>query len=346
MSLNRIVRFIQGWAWRTKIPALAPLLMLLAPMAGAQAPPLKRIAAIHLPGPRGEHFDHLTMDYEDHYLLSAHLGAGILYAMDVRTNKVVAAIHDLPGITDPIYVPELKKVYTCNWGENKVGVVSLRAMRVIHKLPTAEKPNGGAYAPPFGKVYVSDTLGKEVAVVDVHTDSIVKTLRFGSETGMLQYDPVGRKVYVNLRSVNEIAEIDPASDTVVARFSTGRCDFNHGMALDPAGRRAFLLCVGNNLLTVFDLAAHRPLAYIPLPAGADDVAVDPGLRRIYVACESGAISVLHEDPQHHYRKIEDFPVPAGVHTLAVDTETHRVYAPESEENGRAVCRMLVFDALP
>jgi len=321
------------------------LLMLLLTLLSlpACAATLKKIAVIELPGPRGEHFDHLAMDDEDHFLLSAHLGADTLYVIDVRTNKVVAAIHSLPGITAPIYVPGLRKVYTCDWGENKVGIVSLGGMKVIKKLATGEKPNGGTYAEPFGKVYVSDTLGKEVTVIDVHTDSIVKTLRFGSETGMVQYDSVGLRVYVNLRNDNKIAEIDPASDTVVAQYPVGRCDFNHAMALDPAGRRAFLPCGGNNLFTIFDLDGHRSIAYIPLPEGADDVAFDPGLKRIYVTCESGAISVIQEDDANHFRKLEDFPVPKGVHTLAVDAETHRVYAPEQEENGRPVCRMLVFE---
>jgi len=32
---------------------------------------LKKVAAIDLPGPKGQHFDYLTMDDEDGYLLSA-----------------------------------------------------------------------------------------------------------------------------------------------------------------------------------------------------------------------------------------------------------------------------------
>lgn len=333
------MRAALGRAGRFAIVATAAA-TLWAVAAPAQA--LKKVAVIELPGPRGEHFDHLAIDTEDHYLLSAQTGSGILYVVDLRTERTVAAIHGLAGITAPVYVPDLKKVYTCDWGENKVGVVSLRDMKIVKKLPTGEKPNGGTYAQPFGKVYISNTLGKELTVIDVHTDQIVKMLKFGSETGMAQYDPVGRKVYVNLRSVNEVAEIDPASDTIVARFRTGRCDFNHAMALDPAGRRAFLLCSGNNVLTIFDLVRHRPLAYVPLPAGGDDVAYDSGLRRIYVACESGAIAVI-EEQGGRYRKLEDFSVPAGVHTLAVDRKTHRIYAPEQEENGRAMCRLLILE---
>src|SRR5437764_3470656 len=171
---------------------------------------LTKIAAIDLPGPKGQRFDYLTMDDEDGYLLSAHLGPGILYVVDVHTNKLIKAIPGVPGITGLEYVPGLRKVYTSDWGEEKIGVVDLRQMSVIKRLATAAKPNGSTYAAPFHKMYVADTLGKAVAIVDVEKDEIVKTLTFSSETGMPQYDSVARKVYVNLRNTNEVAEIDPS----------------------------------------------------------------------------------------------------------------------------------------
>ena len=304
---------------------------------------LKRVTTIDLPGPKGQRFDYLTMDQEVHYLLSGHLGPGILYVIDVRTNKLVKAIPGVPGITGLEYVPGLKKVYTSNWGENKIGVVDLKQMQVIKRLPTGEKPNGSTYAEPFAKVYVSDTNGKQEAVVDVRNDTMVKTLTFDSETGTPQYDPVSRKVYINLRSVNQIAVVDPANDSVIGRYPVAGCEHNHGMALDPDGRRAFLLCGGNRTFTVFDLDGHKSVAHLPLPAGADVVKFDPGLKRIYAACSSGAIMVVQEDDPNHFRKLEDFPVQPKVHSLAVDTETHRVYAPEEEEDGKPVARMVVYE---
>lgn len=310
----------------------------------AHSATLQKVAVIDLPGPVGEHFDHLAIDYDDHYLFSAHLGPGVLYVIDMRTNTLVHAIRGLSGITAPIYVPALRKVYACDWGENKIAVISLREMKVLKKLSTREKPNGGVYARPFGRVYVSDTLGREVAAVDIRTDTVVQEVRFDSETGMVQFDPVTRRVLVNLRSTDRVAEIDPASGTIIGSYSAGRCDFNHAMALDARGRRAFLVCGGNNLLAIFDLSTHRSIGYIPIPPGGDDVQFDPTLRRIYVACESGAISVIQEIDADHFVKLEDFPVPPGVHTLAVDEETHRVYAPAQEENGHPVSRMLVFAA--
>jgi hypothetical protein len=286
-----------------------------------------------------------AMDDEDHWLLSAHLGPGILYLIDVRTNTLVKAVPGVPGITGLEYVPGLHKVYTSDWGEQKIGVVDLRSMTVLQRLPTAAKPNGSTYAAPFRKIYVADTLGKAVAVIDVNKDEIIKTLSFKSETGMPQYDSVAKRVYVNLRNRNEIAEIDPAKDAVLGTYPVEGCRYNHGMALDSDHHRGFLLCNGTRTLTVFALDSHKSVAHLPIPQGADVVKFDAGIGRIYVACSSGFISVFHQDDADHYRKLEDFPVQKMIHSLAVDTATHRVYAPEQQEDGRPVARMIVYEAV-
>jgi DNA-binding beta-propeller fold protein YncE len=314
-------------------------------IAQPPVPTLKKVAQFDLPGPGGKRFDYLTIDTDDHYLLSAHLAAGQMYVIDLRTNKVVATITDTPGAEGVEYVPELKKAYTSNAYDNTIGVVDLRQMKVIKKIPTEAKPDGSAYAAPFHKLYVSDELGKAEAIVDVNTDVILKTLHFDSEAGMPQYDPVARKVYVNLQDKNTFAVIDPVTDEVVGRYPVGRCEGNHGMTLDAEHHRAFLSCEGNELMTVFDLDTHQPIAFLPMAAGPDVIKFDPGLKRIYVACSSGAISVFQMDDPDHYRKLEDFPVNKRVHSLAVDLETHRVYAPEQEENGQPVARMIVYEPI-
>ena len=306
---------------------------------------LKKVAEFDLPGPAGKRFDYLTIDPHDHYLISAHLAAGQTYVIDLRTNKLLATVTDTPGVEGVEYVPESKKVYTSNAGDNTIGVLDLRQMKVIKKLRTERKPDGSAYAGPFHKLYVSDERGQAEAVVDVTKDEIVNTLHFDSETGMPQYDPVARKIYVNLQDQNLFAVIDPANDQVIGRYPVGRCKGNHGMTLDPEHHRAFLSCEENDLMTVFDLDKHQVIAYLPLADGPDVIKFDPGLGRIYAACYSGAISVFHQDDPNHYRKIEDFKVQHAVHSLAVDPESHRVYTPEQEENGKPVARMIVYEAV-
>jgi len=322
---------------------LGSFLSVCASGAGGQT--LKEIVKFDLPGPGGKRFDYLTIDPDDHYLISAHLAADQTYVIDLATNKVVATIADTPGAEGVEYVSDLKKFYTSNAHDNTIGVVDLKQMKVIKKLKTEAKPDGSAYAAPFHKLYVSDERGKAEAVVDVTKDEIVKTLHFESETGMPQYDPVARKVYVNLQDQDIFAVIDPATDTVVGRYPVGKCKGNHGMALDPEHHRAFLSCEGNELMTVFDLDKKSAIAFLPLPGGPDVIKFDPGLRRIYVACYSGAIAVFHQDDADHYRKLEDFRVQRAVHTVAVDLKTHMLYTPEQEEDGKPVARMVVYEAL-
>src|SRR5437763_2268922 len=80
-----------------------------------QAQTLKKIASIDLPGPKGQRFDYLTMDDEDHWLLSAHLGPGILYGIDVQTNKLVKTIPDVSSVTSLVYGPRDRYVYYSVW---------------------------------------------------------------------------------------------------------------------------------------------------------------------------------------------------------------------------------------
>jgi DNA-binding beta-propeller fold protein YncE len=242
--------------------------------------------------------------------------------------------------------PDVNKAYTSNWQENRIGVIDIQQMKLIKKLPTESKPDGIAYAAPFHKIYVSDERAKAEAVVDVTKDAVVTTLHFESETGNPRFDPISRHVLVNLQDKNVIAEIDPATDKELAEYPVGKCKGNHGMALDSEHRLAFLSCEENDLMTVFRLDTHQPIAYFQQAKGGDVIAFDPGLKRIYVACYDGAISVFQEDDPAHFRKLGDVPVQKKVHSLAIDPETHRVYAPEQEENGSPAAKIAIFEVVP
>jgi DNA-binding beta-propeller fold protein YncE len=307
---------------------------------------LKQVGSIDVPGPKGKRFDYLIIDPSRHLLFSTHLGAGLLYAIDLRMNKVVKTFGDLPGIEGVEIAPDVNKAYTSNWLENKIGVIDLQQMKLIKKLPTESKPDGIAYAAPFHKIYVSDERGKAEAVVDVTKDEVIATLHFASETGNPRYDPVAKRVYVNLQDKNVIAEIDPATNKEVAQYPVGKCKGNHGMALDSEHRLAFLSCEGDDLMTVFSLDTHQPIAYFPQAGGGDVIAFDPDLKRIYVAGYDGAISVFQEDDPTHFRKLGDVPVQKKVHSLAIDPETHRVYAPEQEENGAPAAKIAIYEVVP
>src|SRR5258708_253888 len=120
--------------------------------AGAGAQLLKQVGSIELPGPKGKRFDYLTIDSSRNLLFSTHLGAGLLYAIDLKTNKLIKTFDDLPGIEGVEIAPDVKKAYTSNWLENKIGVIDLEQMKISKKIPTQYTPHRIAYAPPFHKI--------------------------------------------------------------------------------------------------------------------------------------------------------------------------------------------------
>jgi hypothetical protein len=103
-----------------------------------------------------------------------------------------------------------------------------------------------------------------------------------------------------------------------------------GAAAKQASVR-FLACEGNDLMTVFDLRGHKSVAFVATASGLDVTKYDPGLRRVYVACGSGAISIYEIDDAAQARKLEDFPVQKRVQ--------------EQEDDGVPVARMVVYEAV-
>jgi hypothetical protein len=68
------------------------------------------------------------------------------------------------------------------------------------------------------------------------------------------------------------------------------------------------------------------------------LAFDPGLQRLYVAAESGVVTVF-EERERALQLLGEYRAPAA-HSVSVDPATHRVYLPLENMGGRPVLRIL------
>src|SRR4029077_16754617 len=199
-------------------------------------------------------------------------------------------------------------------------------------------PDGMAYAPEVHKLYVSDEHGDTETVIDVESNRRVATIPLGGEVGNSQYDPVSKHIFANVQTSSQLVEIDPTTDRVVDRIDLAVADQNHGLLIDPEGRRAFIACEGNNRLLVLGLQTQKGTASFQVGKAPDVLAFDPGLHYVYVAGEAGVVSIF-DVPLGQVSKIAEGYLGPNAHVVAVDATTHEAYFPLMNLSGRPILRI-------
>jgi len=314
------------------------LLAVLAAPAGASPPPLRILRDVPLPGPASR-FDYASLDDTRARLYIAHLGAGTVLVVDTRALRVIAEIPQVAQVHGVLVIPALGRVYATATGTNEVVAIDEATNRIIARMPDGTYPDGLAYDPVTDMVFVSDEAGGTDAVIDVSANRVVRRIDLGGEAGNTQYDPVSHHIFVAVQTRNDLAEIDPRSGRIVARYGLPGCRHDHGLAIDGARRMAFIACDENAALLVFDLTAKRVVDTQTVGPDPDVLALDPGLRRVYVAAESGIVTVFAERTQGVQRLGE---IQAGhAHVVAVDPTDHRVYLPLQDVGGHPILRIAV-----
>ncbi len=258
---------------------------------------------------------------------------------DLKTQKVITDIPDIPRPYGILAVPGLKAVYVSAAGKNQVGVIDENSLNVIKYIQAGQTPDGIAYDPKTNKVFVSDENGGTITVIDAKTNEFVENIPFGKGVGNTQYDPVSGLIYSVSGVDDKIAEIDPATDKIINTYQLDAGSFPHGVYIDENTHYALIACQGKARLIVFDLNSKRVIVSETIGDVPDVLAFDPGLRRLYVAAESGVMAVF-DVQKGKIVKVGQVFVAAKAHTVSVDKNTHRVYLPLENVNGKPVLRIL------
>jgi DNA-binding beta-propeller fold protein YncE len=299
---------------------------------------LKQIADILLPGGTSR-FDYQSLDSSSGNLYIAHLGAGRILGFDTKTRKVIADIAGLPGVHGVLAIPELHQLYASATSLNRVASIDPQTFTVKVMIPTGKYPDGLAYSPLTQTIFVSNQFGNSATVISAKTLQPVAMIDLGGEVGNTQYDPGSQRIFAAVQTRNRLVAIDPQINKAVGRYDTLGCDRPHGLLIAPKQNRAFIACEDNAKLVVFSLQTMQVVSTHPVGDGPDVLAFDPALHRLYVASESGILSVF--DLQNNRTvKLEDIQVDPSAHTVAVDPQSHRVYLPLEKVGDRPVLRVL------
>ncbi len=287
-----------------------------------------------------DRFDYESVDPQRRLLFIAHLGSGIVTVVNLKTNVVVANISGVPGVHGVLAVPELGELFATATDRNEVDVISERSLRITASAPAGVYPDGLTYDPREHRLFISDEAGKTETVVDTNSNTRVATISMGGEVGNSQYDPVSRNVFVDVQTRNEIVQIDPRADRITRRYPLpSSCQDDHSLLLDVPARLAFVTCDGNAKLLLVDMHTMNVLSVHDTGDGPDVLAFDAGLQRLYVASESGVVSVFQLTGRA-IRLLGERNLAFEAHVIAVDPRTHDVYLPLQNVGGRGVLRIM------
>jgi YVTN family beta-propeller protein len=305
---------------------------------GAPQAILNRVADIPLGGDTTR-LDYESLDPGRHLLFIAHLGNSTVIVFDTEAQRVITRIPGISKVHGVLAIPELGRVYASATGTNEVVAIDEGTLKVTARAPAGVYPDGMAYAPEVHKLYVSDEHGNTETVIDVRTNTRVATIPLGGGVGNTQYDPESKHVFVNVQTREQLIEIDPESDKVVGRTDLPGAEGNHGLLIEPHERRAFIACEDNHRLLVLDLDKRKVMATFEVGEDPDVLAYDPGLHYVYVAAESGSVSVFKTEPGQ-VSKVGDVQVGPNAHVVAVDPGDHKSYFPLKNWGGQTALRIM------
>lgn len=305
---------------------------------GASGPalPLQTLMDVPLVGGTGR-LDYESLDDVHGRLYVAHLGADSVIVFDTVKNRVVTSISGTSSVRGVLAVPELNRVYAAAQGTQEVVVIDASSNAVIARVKAGDV-DGLAYDPRTHQLFVSDEGGQHDAVIDTNTNHLVSNIALGGEAGNTQYDDSTHHIVVAVQTTNELVEIDPSTRTIARRFSLPGCLHGHGVSVDAAHRYAYVACQVNSAIVRLNLDTGHVDAHSSVGIGADVLAIDFGMDRLYVASESGIVTVF-DIANRRFKKIGQAFYAPGAHVVAVQARSHHTFFPLANVDGRPMMRI-------
>ncbi|CAM3934535.1 YncE family protein [Smaragdicoccus niigatensis] len=304
------------------------LLFSLVVAGCASAPtglPLQQVGSIPL-AVAPTRFDYQSLDVDRGLLFIAHMGSGEVIEVDLHARKIVRTIPDLPDVHGVLVVPSHHRVYATATGRNEVIAFDEDSGARLFSAPTDTYPDGLAYDPKRDAVWSTNESAGTETVIDAATGQARATVRTGGEVGNVVYDPTTDRMIVAVQGAGDLAIVNPETFEIVDRIDTPGCDHPHGQALAVVEQLMFVGCESNAKLATVDLRARSVAGLNDVGPTPDVIVYDAAEHRIYVAAESGWVSVFAQK-DGRTEVLGSALLADGAHTVALNPKNHHIFFP-------------------
>jgi DNA-binding beta-propeller fold protein YncE len=289
--------------------------------------PLTLVADVDVPG-ESKRFDYQDIDAAKQLLVVAHMNDNAVLILDLKDGSVKKRLTGIPRPRGVAIASDIGVIFVTSTPKHLV-LIDTTSLTEITRVETGAGPDGDAWDPADKIVGVSDQGDGALSLISDAGRGTRKQVALGTETGNVVYDAARGQFWITVvgpKVPDQLVEIDPKAATITTRIPLPGCTGAHGLRLHPDGQSAFIACEENDTLARVDLTDPHAVTTLPTGSGPDVLSIDPGLGWLYVAAESGDLTVFDISQPDLVLVGHDQPGPHS-HSVVADPATHRVFFP-------------------
>jgi len=259
--------------------------------------------------------DHMAADVGGQRLFVAALGNNTVEVLDLKAGKT---IQSLPGFAEPqgiAFVSEFGRIFVANGQDGTCRILDGHTLKTINSVQCGDDADNVRYDEAAKRIYVGYGNGA-LAALDAKTGAKLADLKLAGHPESFGLETGGNRIFVNVPKAEHIAVVDREKGEVTATWPLSEAKSNFPMFLDEANHRLFAGCRNPASVLVYDYSGHtgRLITSIPISRDTDDLFYDSANKLLYVSCGQGAINVISQTDQDHYRTTKTIATPPGART--------------------------------
>jgi DNA-binding beta-propeller fold protein YncE len=266
-------------------------------------------------------WDYVALDTVGHRLFIARLNRVMVVAP--KTGRVLAEIPGFEHAHGVAFAYAIGHGFATSGSDSTVTMFDLKTLKVLGRTTVAKDADALLYDPVTERVFTFNGDSHSASVLDARSGTRIGSIALGGSPEFAVSAGDG-KLYVNYEDKAEVAEIDAAALKVTRQWSLAPCEAPTGLAIDRAHHRLFSGC-HNKLMSISDATAGKVITTVPIGAGVDATAYDPGTGLAFASNGDGTLTVVHEDTPDQFHLVADVVTKRGARTMALDERDHRVY---------------------
>jgi DNA-binding beta-propeller fold protein YncE len=289
--------------------------------------PLVQVADVDLPG-ASVRFDYQDIDPDKGHLVIAHMNDASVVIANLSDGSTVKVLPNVPTARGIVVGDDVGRIFVTS-SPNTLVIFDNATLAEIGRVTTGSAPDGVGWDPTHKVVGVSDQGDGAISLIPDSGNGTRAQVKLGRATGNVVYDVARGTFWITVESTlppDKLVAVDPVKGVATTQIDLPGCSGAHGLRIHPDGQSAIIACEGNNTLARVDLEGAHAIATADTGDGPDVLSIDKDLGWVYVAAESGDLTVFDIGKPGLTTLVKEH-VADNAHSVSVDPATHRVFFP-------------------